>query len=68
MKFKKKLAIRLICPRSPWMDAHGRSTTCLADRCMHWEWTGNRKKDDEEHLERTGYCGLNVSDAFKEAK
>ena len=52
--FRKEHAIRLICPFTPWMDAHGRSTTCLADRCIQWVWD-NKNKDLNK---RMGHCCL----------
>lgn len=58
MKFKKSHAIKLLCPFTPWMDAHGKSTTCLSDRCIYWNWSGRKSKKDPENLEREGFCGL----------
>ena len=58
MKFQKNHAIKLVCPFTPWVDAHGRSTTCLTDRCIQWSWVGNKKKTDPENMTRYGYCTL----------
>ena len=63
MKFKKNHAMKLICPFTPWMDAHGRSTTCLTDRCIMWVWDGNNMKADPKHLNRKGHCSLSIQDA-----
>lgn len=65
MKHKKNQAVKLICPFTPWMDAHGRSTTCLADRCIQWEWEGRKSQKDPENLERVGFCGLNNYNKMK---
>jgi hypothetical protein len=62
VKFKKNHAIKLVCPFTPWLDAHGRSTTCVADRCIQWVWTGKKGENNDE---RYGFCGLNNDNKIK---